>query len=48
MVYGLAIDENGKKLCVGTYNNGVKVGTWMFTGMKIYLNQVDYSLIMPL
>ena len=34
-------DENGKKLCVGTYNNGVKVGKWMFWQKNI-LKEVDF------
>ena len=35
-------DQNGNKIAIGEYNNGVKTGKWFFWN-KATLSEVDYS-----
>lgn len=37
-----SFDENGKKIAVGNYENGKKVGKWFFWESNL-LSEVDYS-----
>lgn len=37
-----SFDANGKKVAVGNYENGKKVGKWFFWGSDL-LSEVDYS-----